>query len=155
MSARFLFKFKELSESLVTSHKEMVMKENRNFIIPHTKVAMKTQNIPSGGTSYTFDNLFKGKLPDRIAISMVADPAATGSYSANHFNFQNFGLNYMALSANSQLIPRISLEPNFATNDNLREYLSVMEAMAYDTGPYTWAITPTQWQSATTSGCSK
>ena len=76
---------------------------------------------------------------------MVADAAANGSYNANPFNFQNFGLNYIALSANSQLIPRIPLEPNFATNDYLREYLSVMEAMGYDTGPYTWAITPTQW----------
>ena len=93
VSARFLIKFKELSE-------EMVMKENRNYIIPHTKVSMKTQNIPSGGTSYTFDNLFKGKLPDRIALAMVADAAATGSYSANPFNFKNFGLNYIALSVN-------------------------------------------------------
>ena len=63
------------------------------------------------------------------------------------FNFQNFGLHDIALSANSQLIPRIPLEPNFATNDYLREYLSVMEAMGYDTGPNTWAITPTQWAS--------
>ena len=30
-------------------------------------------------------------------------------------------------------------------NDYLREYLSVMDAMGYDTGPYTWEITPTQW----------
>ena len=47
---------------------------------------MKTLNIPSGGTSYTFDNLFKGKLTDRIAIAMVADTAATGSYWANPFS---------------------------------------------------------------------
>ena len=93
VSARFLIKFKELSESLVTSHKEMVMNANRNYITPPTKVAMKTQNIPSGGTSYTFDNLFKGKLPDSIALAMVADAAATGSYTANPFNFQNCGLN--------------------------------------------------------------
>ena len=93
MSARFLVQFKELSESLVTRHKEMVMKKNRNYIIPHTMVSMKTLNIPFGGTSYTFDNIFKGKLPDRIALAMVADSAATGSYTANPFNFQNFGLN--------------------------------------------------------------
>ena len=66
---------------------------------------------------------------------MVADAAATGSYSANPFSFQNFGLNYLALSANWQLIKRITLEPNIATHDYLTEYLSVMEAMGYDTGP--------------------
>ena len=98
---------------------------------------MKTLNIPSGGTSYTFDNLFKCKLPDRIALSMVADAAATGSYTANHLKFQNFGLNYIAQSAKSQLIPRIPLEPNFTTHDYLREYLTVMEPMGNDTGPYT------------------
>ena len=106
---------------------------------------MKTLNIPSGGTSFTFDNLFKGKLPDCIALAMVADTAATVSYTANPFNFQNFGLNYIALSAKSQLIPHIPLEPNITSNDYLSEYLSVMEAMGYDTGPYTWAITPFQW----------
>ena len=44
-----------------------------------------------------------------------------------------------------ELILRIQLEPNFATQDYLREYLSVMEAIGYDTGPYIWAMTPTQW----------
>ena len=43
---------------------------------------MKTLNIPSGGTSYTFDNVFKGKLPDRIALAMLADAATTGSHTA-------------------------------------------------------------------------
>ena len=85
------------------------MKENRNSIIPYTKLSMKTLNIPSGGTSYTFDILFKGKLPDRIALAMVADAAATWSYMANPFKFQNYGLNNIALSVNSQLNPRMPL----------------------------------------------
>ena len=63
----------------------------------------------------------------------------------NPYNFQNFGINYLALSVNSQLLPRIPLEPNFATNDYLREYLTVLEAMGYDTGPYTWGIAPSSW----------
>ena len=97
MSARFPIQFKELSTEMVTRHKEMVMTENKNYIISHTKVSMKMLNIPSGGRSYTFDNVFKGKFPDRIALAMVADATATGSYTANPFNFQNFLLNYIAL----------------------------------------------------------
>ena len=34
VSARFLIMFKELSDSLVTSHKEMVMKENETYSTP-------------------------------------------------------------------------------------------------------------------------
>ena len=78
---------------------------------------MKTLNIPSDERSNTLDNLFKGKLPDRIAMDMFADAAATGSYNANPFNIEKFGASYIALDANSQLIPGIPLEPNFATND--------------------------------------
>ena len=113
---------------------------------PPYKVSMKSLNIPSGGTSNTFDNLFKGKLPDRNALTMVADASATGSYSANPFIFQNFGLNYLVLSANWQLLPRNPLEPTFTTKDYLREYLTVMEAMGYEngiwSGPYDTACSP-------------
>ena len=72
------------------SQKHILMKENWNYIMHHTKVSMKTLNIPSVGTIYPFDNVFKGKLPDLIAHAMVADAAATGSYTANLFNFPNF-----------------------------------------------------------------
>ena len=65
---------------------------------------------------------------------MVADAEATGSYSANLFNFQNFGLNYIELSTNSELITRMQLEPNFGDHDYLKGYLSLMEAMGFETG---------------------
>ena len=98
---------------------------------------MKTQHIPQGVTNFSIDNLFKGKLPDRVALTMVNDAAMTGSYTAYPFNFQNFGLNYLSLLVNSQHLPRIPYEPNFARNDYLREYLGVLEAMGYDIGSYT------------------
>ena len=67
---------------MAARHKHIVMAENKNYIIPLTKVSMKRLNIQSGGTSCTFDNLFNGKLPDRIALALVADAAANWSYSA-------------------------------------------------------------------------
>ena len=45
VSSRFLLQDTDLSESLVESHKEMVMSENQNYIIPHKKVSRKTMNI--------------------------------------------------------------------------------------------------------------
>ena len=115
MSARFLIQFKELSTEMLTNHVDLVMREKSTYLIPHRKVTMKSLNIGLGGTCSTFDKLFKGILIDCIAIAMVADAAASSSYSANPFKFQTFALNYSALSANSQQIPRIPLEPNFTT----------------------------------------
>ena len=88
-----------------------------NYQIPQTKVIMKSQNIPQGVTNFSIDNLFKGKLPDRVALAMVSDAAMTGSYTANPFNFENFGVNYMSLLVNSQHVPRIPYEPDFPRND--------------------------------------
>ena len=143
VSARFLVQMKELSPSMVVAHEQMVQEANYRY--PHTKVLLKTQNIPTGVTSYSIPNMFKGKLPDRIAIAMVEDAALTGHYNRNPYNFQNFGLNSVAVKANSNLVPRIELEPNFTTGDYLREYLTVLEAIGYDIGPNTWSVTPNAW----------
>ena len=111
VSARFLVAMKEISPSMVLAHQKML--QEVNFQIPHTKILLKRQTIPTGLTSYTIENLFKGKLPDQLVLGMVADASATGSYNANTFNYQNSGLNYLALPDNSELVARVPLEPNF------------------------------------------
>ena len=73
---------------MAVSHLETVGEVN--YQIPHTKLLMKTQNIPQGVTNFSIDTLFKGKLPDRVALAIVADAAMTGNYTANAFNFQIF-----------------------------------------------------------------
>ena len=113
---------------------------------------MKTQHIPQGVTNFSIDNLFKGKLPDRVALAMVNDAAMTRRYTAYPFNFQNFRLNYMSLLVNSQHVPRIPYEPNYARKDYLRKYLGVLEAMGYAIRPNTYSIRPSAWRPATTSG---
>ena len=115
MSRRFLIQYKELSSDMAPSQKQMVMMEKKKYIIPTMIISRKTLNIPSGGTSYTFDNVFRDKLPDSIALAVVADAAPTGKDNANPFTFQNFCLNYIAQSCNLQLMRHIHLEPNFAT----------------------------------------
>ena len=60
MSPQLLLQFKELSTEMVPSNKDMVMKENKIYIMPHTKVSMTPLNIHSEGSTYSYDNLFKG-----------------------------------------------------------------------------------------------
>ena len=80
VSARFLVQLKKVSQHMAIAHKKTL--DDVNYQIPHTKVLMKTQHIPQGVTNFSIDNLFKGKLPDRVALAMVADAAMTGSYTA-------------------------------------------------------------------------
>ena len=76
---------------------------------------------------------------------MVADKAVSGSCTTNPFKFQNFGINYHVLHVNSELVPRIALEPNFTTGEYMRENITVLEALGFDIGPNTWSIRPSEW----------
>ena len=144
ISARFLIQMKEISPPMFLAHQQML--EKVNYQIPHTKVSLKTHMVPNGVLSYNIDNLFKGKLPDRIVLAMVTNQAITGHYQTNPFNFQNFGLNYLVLKVNSQMVPRIPLEPIFGDRpDYLREYMHVLETLEYDVGPNIWSLTPKTW----------
>ena len=144
ISARFLIQMKEISPPMFLAHQKML--ETVNYQIPHTKVSLKTHMVPNGVLSYNIDNLYKGKLPDRIVLAMVTNQAITGHYQSNPFNFQNFGLNFLVLKVNSQMVPRIPLEPNFAVpGDYLREYMNVLENLEYDIGPNIWSLTPASW----------
>ena len=134
---------KEVTPHMLLAHQKML--QTSNITIPHTKVSMKRLTIPAGATSFTADNLYKGKPPTRIVLGMVLDDAATGTYWSNPFNFQHFNLNYIALQANSEYIPRIPYTPDFAKKDYLNPYMGVMSALNYDVGPYTWDLGPHDW----------
>ena len=79
MRARFLVQFKKVSKDMAISHHKPV--DGVNSQIPITKVVRKTQHIPQGVTNFSIDNLFKGKLPGRVALAILNDAAMTGSYT--------------------------------------------------------------------------
>ena len=143
VGARFLGKFKTVSNDMAISHLKTL--DGVNYQIPCSKVLMKTQHIPQGVTNFSIDNLFERKPSDRVGLAMVNDAAMTGSYPANPFNFQNFGLNYLSLLVNSQQVPRIPYEQNFTAMIIFMEYLEVLEEMGFDIRPYKWSLSPSAW----------
>ena len=95
-----LGQMKDVTPHLLLAHQKML--QTSNITIQQTKVSRKGLTIPARATSFTADNLYMGKLPTRIVLGMVLDEAAPGTYWSNPFNFQHFGLNYIALQANSE-----------------------------------------------------
>ena len=126
------------------SHSEMVMAENKPDHAQYDRFFEDSENFTGWDI---FANVLMHKLSDCIALAMGPDPAATGSYMENYFNWETFGLNYLELSGKSQLIPRIPLEDTFARYEYSCEYLTVLEEMEYDPGPSSWGINPTHWPS--------
>jgi len=147
-SARMFIRMREVAPSLILAHEQMLQKGN--FYYPFTGVTMKQLTIANGVTSFQQENVYMGKLPNRLAIGMVADGTITGSYTLNPYHFQNFGANYISIRVNGEQIPRVALQPNFAAGDYIREYMSVLEALGMDSENQAISLNPTEWAGGST-----
>ena len=61
---------------------------------------LNTPHIGQRVNYISIDNLFKGKLRERVPLGVDADAGITGRYPPNPFTLQNFGVNYMTLFVN-------------------------------------------------------
>lgn len=69
-----------------------------NSMIPFKKTVCKIISLQQGNRSVQLDNVFLGKMPERIVLGMVKDSAFLGTYTENPFKFEHNKLNYMSLN---------------------------------------------------------
>ena len=69
--ARLLFRTKHIAPSLILGQETVL--QTKNFSIPFNKVINKTLTIPTGTSQIEFDNVYQGKLPDLVIVTMVSD----------------------------------------------------------------------------------
>ena len=143
-NARLFIRTKEISMNLIMAQEKLL--QTRNYSIRYDRILSKILTIPTGTTQIEFDSVFQGKLPDLIMLGMISDTSMSGGYQQNPFNFQNFGLSYLAMQANGETIPRLAYQPNFEEGDYIRSYFGVLEALGFDVGPICWDITPEEWE---------
>ena len=74
------------------------------------------------------DFLFSGQVPLYVIMVMVANSAMNGDYKKNPFNFKFFNATYIALTKDREPAPFPPFEPDFANNDYLQEYVSVLQS---------------------------
>ena len=98
--------------------------------IPIRRVEVKTFTINSGLRSKVEDHLFQGQLPKRLFIGMVTNEAYNGSFETNPFFFQHFNLSKMLVTSDGHSIYGKAFEPNFRSNQYLKSYLSLYQALA-------------------------
>lgn len=67
-----------------------------------------------------------GIVPKQIIVGMVRTSAFVGTYTANPFDFQPFGLNKIALKVNAIRVPQEPLQPDFENKIYMREYVHML-----------------------------
>ena len=87
----------KVNTAVVFAHSEMLDTTTAKY--PFTRTDCRQQSIPKGNSSFNWDNLFQGQKPDRVVVCFVDSTAIAGQYDKNPFNFQNCGINKIALFA--------------------------------------------------------
>ena len=105
---------------------------------------MKHLIILANQTSINFDNVFTGALPDLVIVGLVSDVDLADGYQRNSFNFQNFGVNRIAMKRNVTSVPRGGYTPNFANGQYLKAYSTQLQELECDTGDKSISLTPSE-----------
>ena len=144
ISVKLWVRTKEVAPALQLAHAKM-LNSGINFRIPYTKVTLKHMTIPNGITSIQFDNIYQGMLPSRVLFAFIQDDHLNAAATANPFLFGHLNLSQLSLTMEGRTYPRTPYAPNFATNDYIREYLGLLEALDIETGNKSIDLTPTKW----------
>ena len=91
-----------------------------NAIYPIQRPVIKVVNLTKGQATFNLDNIFTGQLPNKIIMGMVRQEAYVGNHLKNPLRFEPFGVNYLSLNINGEMLPTVPYQPDFS--DNIKEY---------------------------------
>ena len=116
----------KLNPSISVQHNKL-LNQNKLAKYPIRRGVVTSFTIPNNNQSINKDNVIMGQLPRRMVVGLVTNKAFNGAKDANPFNFQNFGVNYMALYVDGVQFPTKPLTPNFVGDQYLRSYMTLFE----------------------------
>ena len=103
--------------------------EKRNALYPYTKGECRVQSVATGSTSFNWDNLFQGQKPEKVIVGFVKSKALNGDLLTNPYNFENCGINHMALYADGLPVGGNPLKMDFTETDGaaiMRAYTNLL-----------------------------
>ena len=84
-----------------------------------------THVAPAQSLGVRLDNMFQGRVPTQMVVSLVKNKAFQGDYKLNPLNMQHFNVNYIDLNINGKSVPNNApLEPNFTSGQVASAFMS-------------------------------
>ena len=99
-----LVKKVRVSPAVIYGHSKIL--ERQNALYPYNKVEVRSVSIPSGSTNYTWENMFQGRRPNKIVLGLVKSRAISGDYKTNPFDFENCGIQQIAVYSDGLPVER-------------------------------------------------
>ena len=117
----------------VRVHPAMILAHNQGLsqtlaVYPFWRSNVKSFTISPGSQSYLIDNIYHGHVPSKIIIGFVTNEAYNGNIKLNPFNFVHENVNCLEVSVDNVPVPHRPLKPDFANNNYIPSYLSLMDS---------------------------
>ena len=106
--------------------------KDKPAIYPFNRTDVKTFAVPKGQYNVNLDDIFQGKIPNRLVLGMVSADAYAGDLTKNRFNFKHYNFDFMCLYANGQSVPAKALQPKFSSNTYIEAYQTLFSGMNID-----------------------
>ena len=118
-----------VSSSLMIAHARILQTHTAKY--PMKKTIIKTETLTLGSNSFVKDDLFEGKIPNRLAIGLIDNGAYAGNYAKNPLLFDHFYMNYLNVSVNGDPLNSQPLKPSFTTGSSgfVSNFLTLFKGM--------------------------
>lgn len=104
---------------------------------PLKNTVLKNYSLPGSETEKMYNDVFSGKVPEKVIIGLVRDDAYSGDMTKNPFNFQHFDVKFLGVYYNGEPVPGRAFEPKFNRNSQYdAHYADCYEALLKITGKY-------------------
>jgi hypothetical protein len=109
------------------AHARMLQNDSAKY--PMKKTIIKTETLTTGSSSFIKDDIFEGRIPNRLVIGMVDNSAYAGDYIKSPLHFNHFDMNYLNVSVNGDPLNAQPLKPSFGTNSFISNFLTMFKGM--------------------------
>ena len=132
-----------VSADLLRTHAQAL--QSKPAIYPLTKTDVKIFAIAKGQYNVNLDDIFQGRIPDRVVLGMTSSSAYAGHLEKNAFNFEHFNFEFICLYANGQSVPAKALQPKFSSSNYMDAYqsCSVEPGLQEKTPDWAFHVKPT------------
>jgi hypothetical protein len=102
-------------------------------VYPMRQVDCKSYSLPIGTIQNTIENILNGILPDRIIIALCYSESMNGLITTSPFDFKDFGLNEITVSANGDQIYTQTFNIDVTDNRISEVYFNMFNALGLST----------------------
>ncbi|XP_053383451.1 uncharacterized protein F54H12.2-like [Mercenaria mercenaria] len=115
-----------VNPAVIYGHAEILKTQNAKY--PFNRVECRTQSIPSGSSSFNYENMFPGQRPNKVVVGFVNSKGLSGDYKQNPFNFLNCNIRSICLYCDGLPVNGAPLKLDFNSTTGVTDVRAYVNA---------------------------